>query len=117
MGEAFSMKRIYLFLLFGIAGCGPAFAQVSVSVSPALGLEDFRRPITCIRGNLCAATSPALGLAHDWQSDLAPVRRAPRLSAALLPGPTPRPEPTPEVIEMMPLEMKGISGVSVSLLR
>jgi hypothetical protein len=86
------MKRICLFLLLGIAGCGPAFAQVPVTVSPALSLEDFRRPITCTGGNLCAVTSPAVG----WTRDPAPVtaRRTQRFSAALLPGPTPRPEPT-----------------------
>lgn len=88
------MKRVHLFLLLGIAGCGPAFAQATVSVSPALGLEDFRRPITCTGGNLCAVTSPALGSAHDWKSVPVQVRRARHLSAALPPGPTPRPELT-----------------------
>lgn len=87
------MKRVYLFLLLGITVCAPVFGQASVSVSPALGLEDFRRPITCTGGCLCAATSPALGSAHDWQSAPVLVRRAQHLSAALLPRPIPRPEP------------------------
>lgn len=88
------MKRAYVSLLLVIAACGPACAQSSVSVSPALGLEDFRHPITCTGGNLCATTSPELGMPRDWEVGPVPVRHAPRLPAALLPGPTPRPEPT-----------------------
>ena len=95
------MKRAYLVLLLGIAGCGPAFAQASVTaVSPALGLEDFRRPIACTGRNLCAKPSPALGLGRYSQPNPAGrndgAAALPRLllSAALLPGPTPRPAPT-----------------------
>jgi hypothetical protein len=87
------MNRIYLFLLLAVAGCGPALAQVPVSVSPALGLEDFRRPIACTGENLCAVPSPALGMANDLPPAPAPLRPAQCLSTGLLPGPTPRPEP------------------------
>jgi hypothetical protein len=111
------MKRVYLFVLLSIAGCGSAFAQAPVKVSPALGLEDFRDPIDCTGGNLCAVASPALGLARERQPAPVRVGRVRPLSAALLPGPTPRPEPTPDVIEMAPREMMGISSVSVSLQR
>jgi|SRR6185503_17189171 len=93
------MTRFSLFLLLTFAGSGPVFAQVSATaVSPALGLEDFNRPIICTGRDLCAVTSPAIGLRYSQsnQADrdaVAASRSAHRLSAALLPGPTPRPEP------------------------
>ena len=95
------MKRAYLVLLLGVAGFGPAFAQASVTaVSPALGLEDFRRSIACTGGNLCAIPSPALSLAQysqpkpagRYDDGAAPTSLL--LSAAWLTGPMPRPAPT-----------------------
>lgn len=87
------MKRIYLFLWLGIAVCGPALAQVPVAVSPALGLEDFRLPLTCASRSLCAVTSPALGSTPGRFASV-PASGAERFTTASLPGPTARPEPT-----------------------
>ena len=92
------MTRFSLLLMLGIAACGltiaPAMAQRAsvTAVSPPLSLEDFRRPIVCSGANFCAVISPDIGLTRYAP----PVKRSPlRRAAAFLPGPTPRPEPSP----------------------
>jgi hypothetical protein len=105
------MTRFMLTLLIGIAACGPAMAQsgLTAMVSPSLSLSDFRRPITCSGANICATVSPAWGIT--------PLRRADdtsqadgvgaHLAAALLPGPTPRPEPGHIALALSPSNAKN----------